>query len=1489
MGRGKEKTINQPVPLKYETEEDKDVFISSVADGTTHCIIEHHLILSTLIKKMKLSTIQSYPDAEIEEILNNHHFPKAIKNIRHIELFSFLQQRVLDELSEQNVITHYTKTHTNFLQIDVVKSTIPNEKQSTIQNYLNILPVCEFNRKVSTTIKIWNPDLQKGHVSFSLFKNTLKIKENNETTSNFAVSFEPREVLLTKRNRLISVNVEITIEYSDLNPPNHEQVNLIVMETTTKTNNVKTIQFIPIEFLITLESTNEVEKHKANFKKKPLPEQQSSQYMRKRGKEKGSGLLSAPLTSPSESSAAVRAFAPDANNAVQRLTSKQGELSNISTISKEMSISNIIQPSRASKERFLKNLKIFLPGYLVQEIENNDKFTKSERNNFKIFNSVIVFLDISGFTKLNETLSKLGPGGAELVSIHINNYFTRLVKAVNDCGGDVLKFAGDALICMFYIPPKKALPPPPDPQPIAENPQEERKEQQEAEVKEEMVEVIVEEVLVDEKAIERERLKEIVEKGVQCGIKIQNDRELCKYKKGELELELHIGIGVGETCALIVGDNTNDSWEFLVNGEPLEQQRTCVAASKSGEVAVSPEVWEYIKSEYYGYPVSIWDMLTAVKTLLNQMEEAQKATEEQQEKIKEDTDVEVEVDEQEQKLLELIEKNRITKLEKKIEQLEKALTRFYEQSEQYTCDWIVLKKINGPVDANQQDENPTNRAKMLIDYLLEKLRENKERRVADVFMMHIENVENKQQGEEGRKEGKVVKRQEPAMRRREKAKAEIKEENKEKEEEYELKLRKFIPKTLQLYIDSGIGCTSGWIEDLRIVTILFIKIVSPINQVFVGQGEGDNEKKEKWWQEYYLKLNNIFLLMQKEIINNQGMIRQFLSDDKGTQLIAGYGLSPDKYINQDDSTLKAVKSALTIVKKLKKLYNIESRIGITTGSVFCGAVGSTLRREFAMVGDTVNLAARLMSYDGNPSIFCDESTYRITVTKVVYEKYNEEGIELKGKSIKQRVYVPIEDIQSFNLSISQEVDTKKELGRRREMIIAQETIGRRKEVDDVIANLFKEKKRKRLTINLIEGEAGIGKTALVDTVVNKLICNNLQYVSLSNTIKDLKIKKADKIQIENEKQKLKKMKETTGHDKMGFYQASCDISSNNKPFYLWGILLTKLIEDLYRKIESSSHRNLQFTEFIMSPTSEYYLQLLAIFIDYLNNISSIRASMGNKNKNLSEENSKQEKEIEDIMKDLYLLNAMLPKFTPSDEQSVFQWDESKKPLSSGEKISKIIKIISKLLEIKSQQGSLMIIIEDCQWIDEKSLLILTCLRPSTLKKVSILLTTRPIHLSENHELIQPLFNFLQNSTAFNKKMILSGIDESHMLKFAKSVLLSFGINIGEFSPELIDFIRSVHGNPKNCYELLNMLRNQDYFNDSSLHQSGLQTSLTRLLGSSSRNLASLYSSAPLHGIPSPFSPFSPFSYFLFRSSFFTRFPSIPFYGRKCTIRILMKH
>ena len=56
----------------------------------------------------------------------------------------------------------------------------------------------------------------------------------------------------------------------------------------------------------------------------------------------------------------------------------------------------------------------------------------------KKFEAAILFIDISGFTALNERLGQLGPKGPEQVSKHLNCYFGQLIEEVNRHGGGLL-------------------------------------------------------------------------------------------------------------------------------------------------------------------------------------------------------------------------------------------------------------------------------------------------------------------------------------------------------------------------------------------------------------------------------------------------------------------------------------------------------------------------------------------------------------------------------------------------------------------------------------------------------------------------------------------------------------------------------------------------------------------------------------------------------------------------------------------------------------------------------------------------------------------------------------------------------------------------------------------------------------------------------------------------------------------------------------------
>jgi len=61
----------------------------------------------------------------------------------------------------------------------------------------------------------------------------------------------------------------------------------------------------------------------------------------------------------------------------------------------------------------------------------------------------MVFGDVSGFTKMSERLARHGKVGAEEVADAINTCFEQLLDVAYQCGGNLLKFGGDALLLLF--------------------------------------------------------------------------------------------------------------------------------------------------------------------------------------------------------------------------------------------------------------------------------------------------------------------------------------------------------------------------------------------------------------------------------------------------------------------------------------------------------------------------------------------------------------------------------------------------------------------------------------------------------------------------------------------------------------------------------------------------------------------------------------------------------------------------------------------------------------------------------------------------------------------------------------------------------------------------------------------------------------------------------------------------------------------------------
>ena len=165
------------------------------------------------------------------------------------------------------------------------------------------------------------------------------------------------------------------------------------------------------------------------------------------------------------------------------------------------------------------------------------------------------------------------------------------------------------------------------------------------------------------------------------------------------------------------------------------------------------------------------------------------------------------------------------------------------------------------------------------------------------------------------------------------------------------------------------------LSELRTVTTLFLKFDSFSFEEFT-----DNTT-----------LDEFFINMQKCLFDCGGMLRQFLIDDKGCVLIGLWGVPTASHAA---NCSKAIRCAV-MMQNVSKDLGYKTSIGVTTGSVYCGIVGTEYRRDYVAIGGSVNLAARLMC-KANGKIFIDDETFRRLPLNIACYTFLTEPLELKG-------------------------------------------------------------------------------------------------------------------------------------------------------------------------------------------------------------------------------------------------------------------------------------------------------------------------------------------------------------------------------------------------------------------------------------------------------------------------------------------------------------
>eukprot|EP00595_Chromulina_sp_UTEXLB2642_P002031 CAMPEP_0196762888 /NCGR_PEP_ID=MMETSP1095-20130614/3036_1 /TAXON_ID=96789 ORGANISM="Chromulina nebulosa, Strain UTEXLB2642" /NCGR_SAMPLE_ID=MMETSP1095 /ASSEMBLY_ACC=CAM_ASM_000446 /LENGTH=926 /DNA_ID=CAMNT_0042114981 /DNA_START=2722 /DNA_END=5503 /DNA_ORIENTATION=+ len=105
-----------------------------------------------------------------------------------------------------------------------------------------------------------------------------------------------------------------------------------------------------------------------------------------------------------------------------------------------------------------------------------------------------------------------------------------------------------------------------------------------------------------------------------------------------------------------------------------------------------------------------------------------------------------------------------------------------------------------------------------------------------------------------------------------------------------------------------------------------------------------------------LTLQPFFKVVQEALHQSGGFLRQFVVDDKGCVVIAMWGVPQFSYAN---NSLRGLFCGVAISKRTTSL-GLKCSVGLTSGFCYCGSIGATIRRDYVIIGDQVNMAARLM-------------------------------------------------------------------------------------------------------------------------------------------------------------------------------------------------------------------------------------------------------------------------------------------------------------------------------------------------------------------------------------------------------------------------------------------------------------------------------------------------------------------------------------------------
>lgn len=212
------------------------------------------------------------------------------------------------------------------------------------------------------------------------------------------------------------------------------------------------------------------------------------------------------------------------------------------------------------------------------------------------------------------------------------------------------------------------------------------------------------------------------------------------------------------------------------------------------------------------------------------------------------------------------------------------------------------------------------------------------------------------------------------------------------------------------------------------------------------------------------KLDTFVRWIQRVVGPLEGFLHHISVGDKGSYLYCTFGAP----IAHEDDTERALAAALELRSPPSNLgFDAAPQIGISQGTLRTGAYGGNSRRTYGVLGDEVNLAARLMEHAGRGEVLASGRTREAGGAEFLWEPVL--PLTLKGKS---------QPVAAFRLR-----ERRSEEGMQLfEPAHHLPMVGRIRERDRLIELLDLAREGRGQVVELL-GEAGMGKSRLVSEVL----------------------------------------------------------------------------------------------------------------------------------------------------------------------------------------------------------------------------------------------------------------------------------------------------------------------------------------------------------------------------------------------------------------------